>query len=343
MSNIAEEFDIMPEETTESISAEETADQEIQEQESSDEKSGFDDMNNPDPDEFDFDDDDDDEDSNADDNEAGDEDIDTDDEESSDEEPKVQQISQEQLFQAAQAGLSLEEVNEIKDPAALDLVIKMAQNRKADGQSGNGAGSQQEEEKPAYTFEPFKPEIPEDYDDETKALINGMAESFNKKFEEMTGIMNGLDKSSKEAESKYQQEMQQQAVNMFTEWFDNHCQSQEAWSDILGTGSIDDLNENSDAHKNRNKLIMEMDRQAQAHPELQGDKIKLFDKALLNAFPDVYSNKKAKAKQDKITDHKQKRATQKPTGKRKKALKHIPQTKQSSVQTALKAIKGFWK
>ena len=271
------------------------------------------------------------------DDDSSDNDSDTDDN-SSDDDDEPQQIDQALIFEAAQAGLSIDQVSEIKDPAALRTVIEFAKSSKPQGDGSGGEG--EDDDADAFKFEPIDLKIPEDFDEEGAELMQNMSDSFNSQMKAMTDKINEQDKARKTADATNKDTMEEQARNEFYGWFDKKCESMKEWSDVLGKGEIKSLSAESAESKNRVKIVREMDAQLLAHPELINDKDKLLDRAMLLTFPDQKEKKSAQAKRQRKTNHQHNRGTQRPSGKRNRSVSDLP-SKKKSEKTAFNAIMGF--
>ena len=256
------------------------------------------------------------------------------DDDSSDDNGEPKEIDQALIFEAAGAGLSLEDVSEIKDPAALRAAIKFAKKNKpaGDGQEGE-EGSEDEDE---FSFEEFNLEVPDDFDEEGAEIMQGMNKHFNAQMKTMTEQMNAQAKVIKESGNASTQAMEQRAQDEFYKSFDKQCMAKKEWQEVLGKGEIESLSKDSKESDNRIAVVREMEAQVRAHPELINDQDKLFERALLLTFPEQKTKIDAETKGSRKRDHQGRRGTQRPSGKKNRSVGDLPSKKKTvNMVTAL--------
>lgn len=93
------------------------------------------------------------------------------------------------------------------------------------------------EESPEFTFEPFKLDNPDDYDDVTIKMVdafNSRMEAMHKQISEMSQVKSAFDQMT--------QQQQSQAIKAETEWLDSQFAKHASdLGHVIGTGSIGDL------------------------------------------------------------------------------------------------------
>lgn len=234
----------------------------------------------------------------------------------------AQKATEEQLFQAAQLGLTLDDVRGLNSNE-LATAIRVAEKLKP----ADSSNAEPEDKKEDDSF--FKPISLDDmgldeYDEDTQNLVKGLQTQFNENMERMAETL----KQTQQTLTQSQEATMQQNQAQFYNWFDKQVEGLgEDWNDVFG-GDPDMLQQGSPEVQNRIKVIEEMDKLATSHPEY--DQQKLFDVALKVAFTDELINKKEQATKKKQSKYRQNRSTMKPTN-RNRSIENMPEGREKAL------------
>jgi len=222
--------------------------------------------------------------------------------------------TQAQLFQAAQLGLTLEEVQGLNG-RELATAIRVADRLKPVEEPAEQNDETGTTEEPLFT--PIALDGLDEFDEDTQGLVKGLQDQFNQNMKKMAEQVKQA--NSKVAETS--EAAMQQGQAQFFEYFDGEVSKLgDGWHDVFGVDP-NALAQGSAELQNRINLITEMDKLAIAHPEF--GKKQLFDAALRLTFPNEMNTKREQQKTDAKQNHRRKRSTMPPTN-RKKVIDDMP-------------------
>ena len=241
------------------------------------------------------------------------------------------------IMRAGKAGLTADDLKAFATPEALTQAVILME-RSAPRQGGDSAAA---EEPTVDEFKPFELEIPEDFDDESASVLKKMQEQFNMFGKAMHEKAAASEKELNELKGTMQQDRQaaeQQARVEFTKWFDGELsQRADQWGDLLGSEQIGQLPDNDPKVLNRQKVVIEMDNLARAHPEW--DRNRLLQGALTLTFPDEIEKRAVSKVKQKATQHRQKRVTARPSSRVPQKIEDMPKGRAKAVAVA----QSWWK
>jgi len=241
------------------------------------------------------------------------------------------------IMRAGKAGLTADDLKAFATPEALTQAVILME-RSAPRQGGDSAAA---EEPKVEEFKPFELEIPEDFDDESASVLKKMQEQFNMLGKAMHEKAAASEKELIELKGTLQQDRQaaeQQARVEFTKWFDDELsQRADEWGDLLGSEQIGQLPDNDPKVINRQKVVIEMDNLARAHPEW--DRNRLLQGALTLTFPDQIEKRAVSKVKQKASQHRQNRVTARPSSRVPQKIEDMPKGREKAIAVA----KSWWK
>jgi hypothetical protein len=222
----------------------------------------------------------------------------------------------EQLFQAAQLGLTYADVKGL-DGRGLSTAIRMAEKLKPAETPDKG-----DEEQADSLFKPIALDGLDDFDEDTQGLVKGLQDQFNANMQTMADELkkaqdqlgNSQEATLRQNQDRFEQEFSKSIVGLGEEW-----------ADVFGT----DRDSASQAQfDSRMKLIEEMDRLSSSHKDLglQG----LFDTAMRVSFSEEINTKREQKKKKSRSDHRQDRTTARPS-QRNRSIENMPDGRDKAI------------
>jgi len=238
--------------------------------------------------------------------------------------------TQEQLFQAAQLGLTLDDVKGL-DSRGLSTAIRIAEKVKPADKPAENADEQEQDE---ALFKPIALEGLDEFDEDTQGLVKGIQDQFN---ENMAKMAEELIKAQVQL-GESQEAVTQQHQSQFQQEFDRSITDLgEEWADVFGTDRDSASNMEFD---NRVKLITEMDKLARSHEEMNIQQ--LFDTAMRVSFSEEMNTKNEQQKKNSRSKHRQDRSTARPSQRNRSIENMKPGREKALAMVKEKGKKKFF-